>query len=117
MRIHRAVRQHKLDPQSFLVRSRTCFRGEAFSESEILRLSHCEINFDRVNRRNRSHRPAPCVDQSTYLELRLARNAIDRGNEPGELKVDPGGFNGSLRSLDLSLGGFHARKGGEIVLN
>ena len=50
--------QHKLDPQSFLVRSRTCFRGQAFSESEILRLSHREINFDRVNSRNRGHRPA-----------------------------------------------------------
>src|SRR5262249_12078227 len=117
MRIRRAVRQHKLDPQSFFVRLRTCFRGESFSESEILGLSHREINFDRVNSRNRSHRPAPWADQSTYLELRLARNTIDRGDEPAELKVDPRGFNGSLRSLDLSLGRFHACYGGEIVLN
>src|SRR5436190_17102964 len=101
MRIRRAVRQHKLDPQSLLIRSRTCFRGESFSESEILGLSHREINFDRVNSRNRSHQPAPWADQSTYLELRLSRNAIDRGDEPGELKVDPRGFNGGLGSLNL----------------
>src|SRR5215470_4704761 len=113
MRVRRAVRQHKFDAQCFFVRSRTCFRGETFSESEILRLSHREINLDWVDSRNGSHRPAPWADQSTYLELRLARDAIDRGDEPGEPKVDPRGLNGSPRSLDLSLGGFHARKGGE----
>src|SRR5690242_13518584 len=117
MRIRRAVRQHKLDPQSFLVRSRACFRGEAFSESEILRLSHREIDFDRVNRRNRSHRPAAGTDQSTYLELRLPCNTIDRCDEPRELEVDPRRFDGSLRSLNLGFGSFHVRYGGEIVLN
>src|SRR5438477_5118599 len=117
MRIPRTVRQHKLDPQSLLIRSRTCFRGEAFSESEILRLSHREINFDRVNSRNRGHRPAPWADQSSYLELRLARNAIDRCGEPGELEVDPRRFDGGLRSLNLGFGSFHACYGGEIVLN
>src|SRR5215470_7244571 len=117
MRIGRAVRQHKLDPQSFLVSSRTCFRGESFSESEILRLSHREINFDRVNSRNRSHRPAPWADQSTYLELRLPCNAIDRCDQPGELEVDPRRFDAGLRSLNLGFGSFHACYGGEIVLN
>src|SRR5262249_43426540 len=99
MRIRRAVRQHKLDPQSFLVRSRTCFRGEAFSESEILGLSHREINFDRVNRRNRSHRSGGWTDESTDLQLRLAYNSIDRRDEPGELEVDPRRLDRGLRSF------------------
>src|SRR5215472_618947 len=117
MRIRRAVRQHKLDPQSFFVRSRTCFRGEAFSEGEILRLSHREIHFDRVDSRNRSHRSARRAHQSTHLELRLPCNAIDRCDEPGELEVDPRRFDRSLRSLNLGFGSFHACYGREIVLN
>src|SRR6516162_6345939 len=116
-RIRRAVRQHKLDPQSLLIRSRTCFRRESFSESEILRLSHREINFDWVDSRYRSHGSGGRTDESTHLELRLACNAIDRCDEPGELEVDPRRFDGSLRSLNLGFGSFHACYGGEIVLN
>src|SRR3954454_7105763 len=104
MRIRRAVRQHKLDPQSFLVRSRTCFRGEAFCESEILRLSHGEINFDRVNRRNSGNGPAGWANERADLELCLSRDAIDRCDEPGELEVDPRGCDGGLRSLNLGFG-------------
>jgi hypothetical protein len=35
--------------------------------------------------------------------LRLARNAIDRCGEAGELDVDPRRFDGGLRSLNLAL--------------
>src|SRR5579864_3231092 len=112
MRIRRAVRQHKLDPQSFLVRSRACFCGEAFPESEILRLSHREINFDRVDSRYGSHRSGGRTDEGTHLELRLACNAIDRRYESGEVEVDSRRFDGGLRTLDLGFGSVHAGDGG-----
>jgi hypothetical protein len=49
--------------------------------------------------------------------LRLACNAIDRRYESGEVEVDSRRFDGGLRSLDLGFGSFHARDGGQIVLN
>src|SRR6516225_11366530 len=101
MRIRRAVRQHKLDPQSLLIRSRTCFRRESFSESEILRLSHREINFDWVDSRYRSHGSGGRTDESTHLELRLACNAIDRRDEPRKVEVDLCSLDGGLNNLDL----------------
>src|SRR5579871_392218 len=117
MRICRAVRQHKFDPQRFFASSRTFFRRESFSESEILRLSYREINFDRIDSRHRSHRSGGRGDQRTYLELSLPRNSIDWRHQPGEVEVDLRRFDGGLRSLDLSFGGFYARNSGEIVLN
>src|SRR5215469_1412914 len=117
MRIRRAVRQHKLDPQSFLVRSRTCFRGEAFSESEILRLSHREINFDRVNRRNSGNGPAGWANERANLELCLSRDAIDRRYEPRKVEVNLCSLDGGLSSLDLGFGGFNAGNRCGVVLD
>src|SRR5215831_6618029 len=117
MRIRRAVRQHKLDPQSLLIRSRTCFRRESFSESEILRLSHREIDFDRVNRRNSGNGPAGWANERADLELCLSRDAIDRRYEPRKVEVNLCGLDGGLNSLDLSFGAFDAGNRCEIVLN
>src|SRR3954447_3626951 len=117
MRVRRAVRQHKLDPQIFLVRSRTCFRGEAFSESEILRLSHREINFDRIQRRNSGNGPAGWANERADLELCLSRDAIDRRYEARKGEVNLCSLKGGLSSLDLGFGGFYAGNGCEVVLN
>src|SRR5215831_18620715 len=90
---------------------------EALPPCEILRLAGGEINFDGVNRGNGGDRPATWADEGAHLELCLSGDAVDGGNEAGEIEINPRGFNGGLIRLNLSLGRFHRGFGREVVLD
>ena len=92
-------------------------RREPFVPIEILGLADSEINLDGVDGRHRRHRPAARIDQGAHLELSLPRNAIDGGNEPRKIEVNPGRFDGSLSCPNLSVSGGHRCFCRQVVLD
>ena len=104
MRIRCSVGQEELEAQALPRRLPLGIRRvPPCVKIKVLPLADGEINLDGIDGGNGGHRPAARIDQSTHLKLRLSGNAVDWRNQPSEIEVDPGRFNGCLGRLNLSV--------------